>query len=643
MPSAFVNDRHIRLFFTNEGFALNGKWKKPRLLAQEFNYSGITLKVDKSPPDLPQTSDAGSPVRATSDWQPVKTLDMVETERLLQKAASRLLPEQPGHAIYFQYVFGDAVFFRDATGQTQLARFEDKPADVTIDQRYGRQEITSALAKALETDLRAAYPGEKRFVLILARGQPRMNYLDFERREAIILLVPRPGGDPNKPLPGKTVATLASFAIVDNGWSFLKNPISSTTRSLHQAFQWAGTFLEPKLRSRGSTIPPVTNAPGMDLNAWEEWLDKHTGTERERGAIRLLINGEKFYPHFERRVSEAQSRIDVHVCIFDTDDVAIGIADLFKARSTNVPVKVTFDRLNTRASAAAPPATPMPEGFVPPRSIAGYLRNGSEVEVHPQLNPGFTCDHSKIFLIDERFAYIGGMNFGREYRYEWHDLMAEVEGPVVASMQRKFNKKWAQTSIWGDLALAGETLFGKRVQPHAEPADAIDLRRLYTETFVRQIRKAQLAAIGRARNHIFLENVYLYSNDLIVALVRARLRGVDVRVIIPSENDLAPGQRSNIVVANYLRRHGVRVYIYPGMSHVKALLVDGWVSFGSANSDDLSLRLNREGNLATSDLGFVAQFRRDVFEADIAQSRELTSDLPVNFSDHLSHALLTPF
>jgi cardiolipin synthase len=165
--------------------------------------------------------------------------------------------------------------------------------------------------------------------------------------------------------------------------------------------------------------------------------------------------------------------------------------------------------------------------------------------------------------------------------------------------------------LWGDLGLASETLLGGTPpSPSTNSAEWIDLRRLYTKTFDRQIRRAELEAIDRARNHIYLENSYLYNNEMILALVRARLRAVDVRVI---------------------------------MSHVKALLVDGWVCFGSANFDSLSLRLNREGNLATSDAGFAARFRRDVFETDFARSRELKEDIAVDWSDHLSDALLNPF
>lgn len=286
----------------------------------------------------------------------------------------------------------------------------------------------------------------------------------------------------------------------------------------------------------------------------------------------------------------------------------------------------------------------MREGFVPPDSIAAYLRQDSRVEVHPQLNPGFTVDHTKVYLVDGRYAYVGGMNVGREYRYEWHDLIAEVQGPVVASFQRQFDTKWTQVGPGGDYALAAKSFSGKKAVPVVEPnVGLIELRRLYTRNFSRQIRRAELAAIDRASNYVFAENPYFYSNDLLNALVRARRRGVDVRVVLPSENDLAAGHKSNLVTANYLRQQGVRVYIYPGMTHVKALLVDGWACFGSANFDALSLRLTGEADLATSDPSFAASFRQQLFEADFARSRQLEELLTVDWSDYLADSLLSPF
>ncbi len=638
IPRVFIKSRHLRFYSGAESnrAMFRAEWKKPRVAAQEFSYQGATLKRDKRANAIPSPK---------SDWREVVVIEAAQGNHLLRGFATNTAPAEPGHGIYVQQALGDLVLFRDTTGKIQRVPFDEKPADIVIDRRFSRHEMASTTALFLEKELKTAYPDQTAFVILWQPGEHvRVTFLDLKERETITLFPPVEETQGDWPVFGGTVKMLGSFAIVDNGWGFLKNPVSSATRTIHQMLQWTGSFFEPSLRDRATTIPPVaTNAPGMDLVAWENWLDKHA-PNRERGSIRLLLNGEGFYPQFERRVAEATNKVDIHICIFDRDDVAVRMADLLKARSTNIEVKVMFDRLNTRGAGDAPPSTPMKEGFVPPGSIRSYLRDGGEVRVRPLLNPGFSCDHSKVFIIDERYAYIGGMNFGREYRYEWHDLMAEVEGPVVASMQRQFNKKWAQSGVWGDCGLAVETLF--RQKPNHEStnsADWIELRRLYTKTFDRQIRHAELEAIKRARNHIYLENSYLYSNDMIVALARARLRGVDVRVIMPGENDFASGHSSNLVTSNFLRRHGVRVYYYPGMSHVKALLVDGWVCFGSANFDSLSLRLNREGNLATSDAGFAAKFRRDVFEADFATSRELNEDIVVDWSDHLSDALLNPF
>jgi len=328
----------------------------------------------------------------------------------------------------------------------------------------------------------------------------------------------------------------------------------------------------------------------------------------------------------------------------DRDDVAVQVADMLKQRSTNVPVRVIFDHNSSLTSGKAPPATPMPEGFVSPRSISSYLKANSAVRVRPFLNPFMTSDHSKVFLVDGRYAYMGGMNLGREYRYEWHDMMAEVEGPVVASLEHEFNKNWAHAGALGDLAFAEEALCGKRPQAaETNRSDFIQVRRIYTKTGHRQIWHGELESIARARSYVFLENPYLFDNWVIVALVKARLRGVDVRVVLPSGNDLRPGEGSNLITANYLIKHGVRVYLYPGMTHVKAMLADGWACFGSANFNTLSLRLNQEANLATSDPGFAARFKRELFELDFEKSSEVKEPVTVGWGDHLADSVLNLF
>ena len=130
----------------------------------------------------------------------------------------------------------------------------------------------------------------------------------------------------------------------------------------------------------------------MDLVEWETYLDKVTGTKRDLGTISLLIDGENFFPLFRRRMEEAEESVYLRVCIFDNDDVAVGVADLLKRISGDVKVRVLADRLSTQTAARALP-TRLPEGFTQPKSMPRYMRRDSRVKVRAFLNPWLSPLH----------------------------------------------------------------------------------------------------------------------------------------------------------------------------------------------------------------------------------------------------------
>ena len=114
---------------------------------------------------------------------------------------------------------------------------------------------------------------------------------------------------------------------------------------------------------------------------------------------------------------------------------------------------------------------------------------------------------------------------------------------------------------------------------------------------------------------------------------------LDVRVIMPFRSDSGVITKSNALAANTLLNNGVRVFIYPGMSHLKAAVYDGWACVGSANFDNLSLRVNREMNLATSHEPAVTALVEQVFRPDFERSLELTEPLPNEWSRYLAELL----
>jgi cardiolipin synthase len=390
------------------------------------------------------------------------------------------------------------------------------------------------------------------------------------------------------------------------------------------------TALDAVLLPRVSdNVPPLATGPGMDLKQWESDLDRMTGRPGSSGRLELLVDGEAFFDRLVEEIEAAESSIRIRTYIFDNDDVALAIADRLKVRAREIPVSVLLDGVGTWGGALIESPT-IPENHEGPVSVAAYLREDSRIDVGVTGNAWLMGDHTKTFVFDDAVAFLGGMNIGREYRHDWHDLMVELTGPVVEELSLDSRRARARHR-WGEFAAF------QRIEryPVASGPDDVPLRLLYTQPHDAEIYRTQLAAIQRSQRYIYIENAYLADDQVLYELIKARGRGVDVRVVAPNRPDSELMNRSNLVALNLLTEHGVRVYLYPGMTHVKAAIYDGWASLGTANFDKLSFKVNKEVNVATSDPMVVDALRREVFERDFRISRELTEKQPVQFADHV--------
>jgi cardiolipin synthase len=356
-----------------------------------------------------------------------------------------------------------------------------------------------------------------------------------------------------------------------------------------------------------------------------------------RGAIEPLIDGDAFFSALVQAIQDARESIDIRLYIFDRDDYALRIAELLRRRSFEVRVRIVLDYLGTMLAAQVPsPAlAPYAGSAAGGRSILDFLRRDSRIEVRTASNPWLTADHAKLIVVDRRLAFLGGMNIGREYRYAWHDMMVAVRGPVVGHLARDFERRWAHAGPGGDIAYAASAALSEAFEGEVEHADYVPLRALYTRTGDSEILRTQLAAMQQARSRIWVQQPYVSDDAIVAELIRARRRGVDVRVILPSQGDSGFMNQANVVASNAFVRNGIRVYAFPGMTHVKAALYDGWACVGSANFDKLSLRINQETDLATSDPAFVGRLQRDLFERDFARSREVLAPRSIGWGTYL--------
>ena len=569
-------------------------------------------------------------------WEPVQRLDHTAWESLMETLLGELVPANGPAGTLVTLQGTDFVLHRDDAGVLRSYRLEDKPASLKVERRISEAAFAEAANAATRALLArdAANGGPVLFPVAEDALGGAFVLFDFARNQSVFIV------QPPSPLPaarrfGYTLRLVDALTLRSHALTAVRHPVTLANRLVWLTTHSAAVLVPRGARSTARTVPPLAMADEMDREAWEARLDEIVGPVTTRGRMTPLIDGEAFFVALVQAIQDAQASVDVRLYIFDTDDYALRIADLLRARSQEVRVRVLVDRLGTLAAGQVPRQSPYYSGKQPPLSIADYLRRGSDVAVRRADNPWFTSDHTKVIVVDGRRAFLGGMNIGREYRYEWHDLMVAVEGPIVGRLQKDFDKRWAHSGIGGDLAFFLASLKDQSFAGETDAPDFIDIRPLYTRTGEPQILRAQIEAIRRAQARIYIEQPYVSDDEVIVELIRARRRGVDVRVILPTRSDSGFMNSANLLAARAFLANGVRVYGYPGMTHVKAALYDGWVTVGSANFDKLSLRINQETNLATSDPGFVEALRRDLFEADFARSKEWTEAGPVGWGDYI--------
>jgi cardiolipin synthase A/B len=565
--------------------------------------------------------------------------DAAQWKALLQGVFAGLAPHRPGHGVLLLAQDMEIVVFRNAAGEVMAVNLEEKPQDIIVDHTYSDADFSMEAIKLLTASVSAMDPRQTQF-LFLTGDDPAFVLVDLRARLVVFLAYPPdPETQPVAVSRLFALRVLNSLLIKSLLITAVKNPVSLVGCGLWHLGSSAVTLLNSlSMTANDPPPPPAYTGPGMNLATWERELDGVVTARRHKGRVQLFIDGSQFFPALVESIETAKQSVDVMVYIFGTDDYAVKIADVLKQRSSSVRVRVLMDDIGSLFAEGAP-VSDVPPNFQPPADIQSYLAAGAHVHVRAGADPWLATNHRKYFIIDGRQAYLGGMNIGWVYRYQWHDLMLGLTGPVVGQLEKDYEKAWAFDGPLGDFGYAWAGIVDRSHVHRSAAPGSIDIRVLHTSTGEMQIFHAQMAAIRRAKRYIYIENAYFNDPAVLRALIQARQRGVDVRVILPSESDVGIMQASDLVVANEMVRNGIRVYIYPGMTHVKAAVYDGWACVGSANLEKMSLRVSQEVDVAFSDPATVGQLDQQLFEADFKRSKELKAPAELNWTDPLLKAI----
>lgn len=225
--------------------------------------------------------------------------------------------------------------------------------------------------------------------------------------------------------------------------------------------------------------------------------------------------------------------------------------------------------------------------------------------------------HRKIVVIDGRVGYMGSLNLV-DPRYfkkdagvgQWVDAMVRIEGPAVEALQGTFLIDWyleTNTSLDSLRPTADVT--------PQEPAGRCAIQVLPSGPDLPRgaVEQVLLAAIYSADRELLLTSPYFIpSEPLLLALIGAARRGVEVTLIVPRIVDSRLVQYASAAFLGDLLEAGVRIAQFnEGLLHTKSVTVDGdHCLFGSVNLDPRSFRLNFEILLAIYNEEFTGRLRK---------------------------------
>lgn len=348
--------------------------------------------------------------------------------------------------------------------------------------------------------------------------------------------------------------------------------------------------------------------------------DKLTRQPLMRGnRVTPLINGDRAYPCMLASIEAARKSISLCSYIFDNDAWGSRFrAALRDADKRGVEIKVLIDGVG--AGYSFPP-------------ITWWLRRDG-IETAEFLKTVLPWrfqylnlrNHRKIMVVDGREGFTGGMNIRKgnfladSPAKPIQDIHFQIEGPVVAELQRAFAEDWAFTT--------GEVLQGEKWYPRLDLQGEGVARGISDgpdEDFDK-LRMVILAALATAQETISIITPYfLPDNELVSALRIAALRGVKIEILLPAVSNLRMVKWASDAGLEELLQAGCRIYLTrPPFDHSKIMMVDQlWVLLGSANWDSRSLALNFEFNVECYDQQ-LAGVVGNILQEKKVSARELT-------------------
>lgn len=325
----------------------------------------------------------------------------------------------------------------------------------------------------------------------------------------------------------------------------------------------------------------------------------------------LLINGADTFNAILNHARTARHTLCVQFYTFRDDALGDCFADVLCDKATEgVRVYLLYDEIGSAGIDDAYLNRLKAAGVEVSRFNPLKLRNRTQLNFR---------NHRKLVVVDGHTTFVGGHNVGIEYLGKdpefghWRDTHMRLAGPASLAFQLSFSEDWLWATgrepelLWDAPAIAGD----QRIMCiNSGPADDYESASLFFTHM-----------INSATERCWLVSPYFVPDQAVfTALQLAGLRGVDVRIILPSKSDNWMVTQATRSYVTSLEKAQVQFYTYlPGFLHQKVMLVDDeWACVGSANLDNRSLRINFEIGALVQNTSFATQIEQ-MLRDDLAQ------------------------
>jgi phosphatidylserine/phosphatidylglycerophosphate/cardiolipin synthase-like enzyme len=371
------------------------------------------------------------------------------------------------------------------------------------------------------------------------------------------------------------------------------------------------------------------------------WADTGAFPPRAGSRVEFLVDGADVLPRMVEDIRAAESHVNLAGWFF-TPSFRMGdggptLRELLADASERVDVRVL-------AWAGAP--LPL---FHPDRKEVRQgrdeLTRGTRIRMHLDAKERpMHCHHEKLVLVDDRVAYVGGIDLtdksgdrldssAHEPRGDigWHDACFRLEGPIVADVADHYRLRWP------------DPLPAPQRRPGVEGGCDAQLVRTVPERVYDGLPKGEFTilesyarALRGAERYVYLESQFLWSPELIEILVDRLVdpphRDFRVVVLLPAKPNTGTddtrgqlgvlvdaakrgGDEKRLLACTLFQPRGRIVYV-----HAKIGIVDDrWMTVGSANLNEHSLFNDTEVNIVVRDETFIRAARLRLWEEHLEQ------------------------